>query len=568
MAKPNSKTFIDLLQRSALLKDDQLAKALAACKAKHDGKLPDDVEAVADHFVSAGLITKWHCEKLLDGKYKGFFLDKYKLLGHLGTGGMSSVYLAEHTLMHQRRAIKVLPKSRVNDSSYLDRFYLEAKATAALDHRNIVRAYDIGNDQNTHYLVMEFVEGKDLQNIVKENGPLDYERAARYILQAAEGLDHAHQKGLIHRDIKPANLLIDRQETVKILDLGLALFSNDEAASLTVAHNENVLGTADYLAPEQALNSHTVDVRADIYGLGCSLYFMLTGHAPFPEGSLAQRIAMHQTQMPADITIDRPDCPQELVGICVKMMQKKPEYRYATARAVVDAMEVWLASRGKPVERRVSESGKMPVVKSESLAGGQGSSITATLPVARSLGAATGSGKGTGSTPAIGRKSTGSGKGVGSGTGSSAGTKPKVDTRHDTVADQEAKGTVKGLGSSGAKGSEGSGRGKDKGLLVARPLSDSKSKPKPEDSGRIDLGIEVFAGVEGAGSARRSSRLRRKSIPLWIWAVGGAVALVALVVLILALAFGGSPSHPNKKDGPKSKQARDTAQFFSNRVLA
>src|SRR5688500_17601429 len=156
MAKPNSKTFIDLLQRSALLKDDHLSKALAECKAKHDGKLPDDVEAVADHFVSAGLITKWHREKLLDGKYKGFFLGKYKLLGHLGTGGMSSVYLAEHTLMHQRRAIKVLPKSRVNDSSYLERFYLEAKASAALDHRNIVRAYDIDNEGDVHYLVMEF----------------------------------------------------------------------------------------------------------------------------------------------------------------------------------------------------------------------------------------------------------------------------------------------------------------------------------------------------------------------------------------------------------------------------
>src|SRR5688572_15187615 len=247
----------------------------------------------------------------MDKKYKGFFLGKYKLLRHIGTGGMSSVYLAEHMLMHRQRAIKVLPKGRVNDSSYLQRFHLEAQATASLDHPNIVRCYDVDNDGDTHFIVMEFIEGKDLNNVVRQEGRLPLELACNYIAQSAEGLAHAHQSNLIHRDVKPANLLVDPKGVVKILDLGLALFSDDARASLTVAHNENVLGTADYLAPEQAVNSHKVDHRADIYALGCSLYFLPPGHPPFPHRTLAQRVAKHQTQQPEEIGKSHPDCPRD-----------------------------------------------------------------------------------------------------------------------------------------------------------------------------------------------------------------------------------------------------------------
>jgi len=180
---------------------------------------------------------------------------------------------------------------------------------------------------------------------VNEEGGLSYEKAADYIAQAARGLAYSHKEGLIHRDVKPANLLLDEEGVIKILDLGLALFSEDQSASLTVMHNENVLGTADYLAPEQAINSHEVDRRADIYALGCTFYFTLTGHAPFNEGTLAQRIARHQTQMPRDIREDRADCPRELVNICVKMIQKKAEDRYQSCGEVVAALEAWLASQ-------------------------------------------------------------------------------------------------------------------------------------------------------------------------------------------------------------------------------
>ena len=282
---------------------------MAECEASQGGQLPEDAEPLAQHLVTSQLITRWQADNLLRGKYKGYFLGKFKLLGLLGSGGMSSVYLAEHTLMRRKQAVKVLPKKRVADASYLERFKLEALATAALDHPNIVRVYDIDNEGDIHYLVMEYVPGRDLQTIVASEGPLDFVDAARYVAQAARGLQHAHDAHLIHRDVKPANLLLDDHGSIKILDLGLALFARDGEASLTLLHNENVLGTADYLAPEQALSSHDVDSRADIYSLGCTLYFLLTGHPPFPEGTLAQRIAKHQSKMPPDIRVDRPNCP-------------------------------------------------------------------------------------------------------------------------------------------------------------------------------------------------------------------------------------------------------------------
>ncbi len=186
--------------------------------------------------------------------------------------------------------------------------------------------------------------------MVRRQGALGFEVAANYVIQAARGLQHAHDAGLIHRDVKPGNLLVDNKGVVKVLDLGLALFSDDGKESVTLMHNENVLGTADYLAPEQALSSHDVDSRADIYGLGCTLYFLLTGHPPFPEGSLAQRIAKHQTKMPADIRADRPDCPDDLADLCIKMIQKAPQHRFQTMAEVADQLESWLETRDLVVE--------------------------------------------------------------------------------------------------------------------------------------------------------------------------------------------------------------------------
>ncbi|WP_231616027.1 serine/threonine protein kinase [Novipirellula artificiosorum] len=331
-----------MVEKSGLIKQAKLDRLVEKVRAKLDGGLPEDANRLASVFKKQGLLTQWHVEKLLAGKYKGFFLGKYKLLGHIGTGGMSSVYLGEHVGLHDKRALKVLPKKRVNDSTYLARFRLEAQAIASLNHPNIVTAYDIDNEGDVHFIVMEYVDGLDLLQLVKRDGPLDFSTAADLIGQAARGLEHAHSRNVIHRDVKPANLLLDQDNRVRLLDMGLALVLAEEE-SLTVANNENVLGTADYLAPEQALNSHTVDHRADIYGLGCTFYFLLTGRPPFNDGTLAQRIAKHQSEMPKPIRELRGDCPGELEGICVKMIQKDPAYRYQKASEVAEVLERFVA---------------------------------------------------------------------------------------------------------------------------------------------------------------------------------------------------------------------------------
>lgn len=355
MTKVTTNKLVDLLRRSNLVEEVKLTAFLEKATAAHGEAALEDQNRLADLLIEEGLITRWQADKLLAGKHKGFRLGKYKLLGQIGKGGMSSVYLAEHELMKRRVAIKVLPQSRVNDSSYLERFRLEARAVAKLDDPNIVRAYDIDNEGNIHYIVMEYVNGQDLHQIVAANGPLDYDTAADYIAQVANGLQHAHEMGLVHRDIKPANCLVDQHRTVKLLDLGLAKLTEDDQASLTMANEENVLGTADYLAPEQALNSHEADSRSDIYSLGCTLYFLLTGSPPFPEGSISERLLKHQTARPESIFKVRPDAPPSLVEICESMMAKKPIERPQTAGDVSALLKEWLADRGKSLGGRTIE---------------------------------------------------------------------------------------------------------------------------------------------------------------------------------------------------------------------
>jgi len=329
--------FLDLVRKSEVVEEKKLAAYLDRLRAA--GAPPAAPGALAGLLVRDGVLTQFQAEQILQGKWRRFTIGRYKVLERLGSGGMGSVYLCEHKLMRRRVAVKVLPTAKAEDQAALERFYREARAVAALDHPNIVRAYDIDQDDKLHFLVMEHVDGASLQEIVKKSGPLDPLRAAHYMRQAALGLQHAHEKaGLVHRDIKPGNILVDRSGIVKILDMGLARFFHDEDDILTRKYDENVLGTADYLAPEQAIDSHSVDIRADVYSLGGTFYFCLTGRTPFSEGTVAQKLIWHQTRQPKAIKTFRQDVPEGLLVVLEKMMAKNVADRYQTPVEVAEAL--------------------------------------------------------------------------------------------------------------------------------------------------------------------------------------------------------------------------------------
>jgi len=341
-APANTAELLDLIKRSGVADEAKLNNYIKRLTER--SALPSDPAKLAGLLVRDAILTYFQAEQILQGKYKRFTIGKYKVLEKLGAGGMGQVFLCEHKLMRRRVAVKVLPTAKAEDAASLERFYREARAVAAVDHPNIVRAYDIDQDENLHFLVMEYVDGTNLQDLVKKVGPLDPIRACHYIYGASVGLQHAHEIGLVHRDIKPGNILVDRTGVVKVLDMGLARFFNDEEDILTKKYDENVLGTADYLAPEQALDSHTVDIRADIYSLGATFYFLLCGNPPFPEGSVAQKLIWHQNRQPRHIRSLRPDIPDEIVATLDRMMMKDPAKRFQTPADVMASLSRWVAT--------------------------------------------------------------------------------------------------------------------------------------------------------------------------------------------------------------------------------
>jgi len=286
---------------------------------------------------NAGLLTRWQSSKLLAGKSKGFYLGAYKLLRPLGRGGMGMVYLGEHHVMKRQMALKVLPPEAIKDARRIERFKEEARASAQLDHPNIVRAYDFNEANSKIYIVMEFVDGIDLHQVVVRDGVMSIDAAIDAITQACQGLAHAHQRGVIHRDIKPSNLMLRSDGVVKVSDMGLARIGWTNAEDSN--DSKRLLGTADFVAPEQALNSKTVDARADIYSLGCTLYFLLTARSPFRGESVAQRLAKHQTAPIPNVRELREDCPPSLANLLVRMMAKKPADRPSSAVELLSQLE-------------------------------------------------------------------------------------------------------------------------------------------------------------------------------------------------------------------------------------
>lgn len=340
MERPSPEEYRELILESGLI--DQ--PAWERWSAQTAGQFTRS-EEMAEALIAAGLLTRWQSDKLLERKSQGFFLGRYKILRQLGAGSMGAVYLAEHVVMRHRVAIKVMASKYQESTRHVERFEREARATAAVNNRRIVRAFDVEMSGGTPYLVMEYVDGDDLQKIVFDSGVLPIRDAAEYIRQAAEGLEAAHRAGLVHRDIKPSNIMLDHEGEIHILDLGLARMDAGEEASLTMMHNSRALGTVDYLSPEQARDSHSVDARADIYSLGCTLFFLLTGHAPFDEGTIPQRLMAHQSKAPPNLREKRPEVPQDLAAICDKMLAKDRGKRFQTAAEVAAALAEFLAGK-------------------------------------------------------------------------------------------------------------------------------------------------------------------------------------------------------------------------------
>jgi serine/threonine-protein kinase len=313
----------------------------------------DNPRELAGQLIRREWLTAFQVNQLLQGRGHALRLGHYILLERIASGGMGEVFKAQHCRLRRVAAVKVVSQERLERSNALQRFLREAESAAKLSHPNIIAVYDFGAANESRYLAMELIEGIDLARLVASSGPLPVPLACDFIRQTALGLHHAHEQGFVHRDIKPQNLLVaprgSRQAgpplgaegyaggTVKILDMGLIRPQMEEIERSLTQHGV-VIGTLDYLPPEQALNAHQVDRRADLYSLGCTFYHLLTGEVPFPGGLPMDKLLRHQSEYPTSIRQFRSDVSAELEDIVLSMLAKKPEERIQTAAEAATAL--------------------------------------------------------------------------------------------------------------------------------------------------------------------------------------------------------------------------------------
>jgi hypothetical protein len=298
-----------------------------------------DVKAMGEELIRRGWLTSFQANQIGKGKGDSLVLDRYILLDLLGQGGMGSVFKAKQTQLDRLVALKVIRPAALRSQGALERFQREARLAARLDHANIVTVYDNGECNGIHYLVMELIDGTDLAHMVKQHGSLPVPLACACIRQAALGLQHAHEQGLVHRDIKPHNLMLTTRGVVKVMDLGLARVANTgNTPNEGLTNTGTVMGTVDYMAPEQAANARTVDIRADIYSLGCTLYHLLAGQVPFPGGMVTEILIAHQLREPQPIESLRAGLPEGLGRVVHRMLAKNRADRFATPGEVAAAL--------------------------------------------------------------------------------------------------------------------------------------------------------------------------------------------------------------------------------------
>ncbi len=355
----NRSVFRDSARVSGLLTKEQIAEAIAAL-ASQDDETSTPVEAISDDNLAAKLIemeklTPYQASQLKSGRTK-LTLGPYTITDWIGQGGMGQVFKAVHTMMGRECAIKVLPLHKSTPDA-IENFTREIRTQAQLDHTNLVRAYDAGHDGNVHYLVTEFVPGTDLRQLVRRQGPLTMQQAANVMVQSAIGLDYAHERGLIHRDVKPGNILVTPDGVAKVSDLGLAGFIHEAEEDPRAG---KIVGTADYLSPEQILDPATITSVSDIYSLGCTLYYAISGKVPYPGGTTKDKARRHCDETPWHPRRFNPEISEEFVEIIADMMEKDPGSRIQTAAEVASRLEPWAQESALLPSQQLTKSPWMP----------------------------------------------------------------------------------------------------------------------------------------------------------------------------------------------------------------
>ena len=352
--------FRDTALARGLVQPEAVSAAEAEVRRQQGSDAADPAawdRALADRLVAGGLLTKFQAREMLAGRRR-FRLGQYTVLDEIGRGGMGQVFRAEHAMMGREVALKVLPRAKATPE-YEAAFHREIRVLASLDHENLVRALDAGHDDKVYYLVTELVPGIDLRRQVLKYGPLDEPAAAAVITQAAQGLAYAHDQGLVHRDVKPGNILVTQDGRVKVLDLGLA-GSMFDAESTTTGR---VVGTMDYMAPEQIRSPDLMSPAADIYGLGCTLYFALAGQVPFPGGTRKEKAHRQLTERPTPLAQLVPHIDAGLRRVVEDMMQKSPAERIGSAAEVIQRLRPWTPRTQVPMPRVPVAAGGRPAAE-------------------------------------------------------------------------------------------------------------------------------------------------------------------------------------------------------------
>jgi serine/threonine protein kinase len=337
--------FLNHLMRMGLLKPNMVDKFLAQ-RAERLAEL-DTAESLGESLVRANLLTQYQFDRVMAGTTHGLVLGNYRILNRLGSGAMGIVFLGEHTMMNRRAAVKVMPVDEDSPRELLERFYAEMQVLAQLHHPNVVMAFDSGKLESTSvglptllYLVMELVDGSDLEQHVLDSGPVEIGKACNWISQAACGLQEAHNHRLIHRDVKPSNMLLTKTEQVKLVDFGLV-----RQFALRLTEPKALLGTIEFMAPEQSHDPTAVSSHADIYALGATLFWLLTGETPYPrQRSVSEALKQLQSSPPRPLRTLRPDAPPELEAVLERLLERNPIRRPATPLAVKRYLQPFAAA--------------------------------------------------------------------------------------------------------------------------------------------------------------------------------------------------------------------------------